>query len=180
MKDGYRQIFLGLFFATFHISFGTLQILPTFVGWMMVAYGISMLQRESDSNYYKNSYLYAGITVGISFLNEIFSWIGLNQGLLRYTLIVVAVFELLFIQYFIRESIAYLYHVGLKRMASNIEKKRSIYLIMYMIYIGMQLISLVILNYNLFLLSSLLRMLLILWIMLWIYQMQKRLSGKSK
>lgn len=43
MKKGLKDITLGLILATFHINLGTLQIVPSFIGWILVAVGVSTL-----------------------------------------------------------------------------------------------------------------------------------------
>lgn len=59
MFDGFRLIFLGLFFATFHINIGTLQILPAFVGWIIVFNGIRKIRAEFEHKAFHKASLYA-------------------------------------------------------------------------------------------------------------------------
>ena len=43
MKKGFKDITWGLILATFHINLGTIEIVPSFIGWILVAVGVSTL-----------------------------------------------------------------------------------------------------------------------------------------
>lgn len=43
MKKGFKDITWGLILATFHIKLGTLEIVPSFIGWILVAEGVKIL-----------------------------------------------------------------------------------------------------------------------------------------
>lgn len=47
MEDGYKKIFWGLFIATFNIKLGYLTILPGFIGWIIIFWGFSQLNKEA-------------------------------------------------------------------------------------------------------------------------------------
>jgi len=44
MNSGLRRIYWGIVFITFHIYLGTLPILPTFVGWLIILQGFNKLE----------------------------------------------------------------------------------------------------------------------------------------
>ncbi len=53
MERGYKKIFWALFFVTFHLNIGSLQLLPPFMGWLILLSGLqeltSALQNSSIS-----------------------------------------------------------------------------------------------------------------------------------
>ncbi|WP_409228063.1 hypothetical protein [Gudongella sp. SC589] len=96
MKDGYKKIFWGVFIATFSINLGMVKILPAFIGWMVVASGISILEVKSDSVDYGTaktiSYVLVAITLVGGLLN-VFGKINLSSHymLLFYPLMVMLI-----------------------------------------------------------------------------------------
>ena len=71
MRDGYKKIFWGTIIATFSINLGIVQILPPFVGWMVVASGISMLEEDSESIEYDRPKLISYILIGATLVGSI-------------------------------------------------------------------------------------------------------------
>ncbi|WP_422484894.1 hypothetical protein [Gudongella sp. DL1XJH-153] len=101
MRDGFKKIFWGILIATFSINLGMLQILPAFVGWMVVASGISVLQEKSVSGDYDRpkiiSYIIIGATA-VGSLITLFQGAQINQPimLLFYPVVVMTIELLLF------------------------------------------------------------------------------------
>jgi len=77
MDRGYRTIFWGVFFATFHINLGPLPILPQFVGWIIVAVGIGKIQQEYSSATFRKAGIFAPIIVVLALFSGVYS---LYQG----------------------------------------------------------------------------------------------------
>jgi hypothetical protein len=75
MFGGFRLIFLGLFFATFHITMGPLQILPAFVGWINVVYGLSKLRSEFEHETFQKATLYATFLIIHSIISFVIGFI---------------------------------------------------------------------------------------------------------
>ncbi len=101
MRYGYKKIFWGVFIATFSINLGMLQILPAFVGWMVVASGISVLQENSVTSDYERPKTISFILIGVSLIGSLITLfqgaqVNLPVALLFYPLIVMAIELLLF------------------------------------------------------------------------------------
>lgn len=46
MNNGYKKIFWGFVFATFHINLGAIQIVPTFIGYIIIYLGIEKIAKD--------------------------------------------------------------------------------------------------------------------------------------
>ena len=114
MYSGYRTIFWGLFFSTFRINLGTLQILPAFVGWLIVAHGVNLINQDSNIASFWKSYKYALLLVLIMIIGPGLSLFGIEHELLVYWPILFAIIELLFIYHLLVGSDEY-FNAGLER-----------------------------------------------------------------
>lgn len=61
MVKGYRIIFWGVFFATFHIDIGWLQIIPSFIAWLIISKGVKCIYREYSTDNLRNAKNFARI-----------------------------------------------------------------------------------------------------------------------
>ncbi len=71
MRDGYNKIFCSVIIATFSINLGAFQILPAFIGWMVVSSGLSMLEEDSESIEYDRPKLISYILIGATLVGSI-------------------------------------------------------------------------------------------------------------
>ncbi len=76
MDQGYRKIFWGLIFVTFHLEIGLLQILPPFIGWIILVLGLGeirdSLRRSSISTEsFKQAGLFGKILVGLTLIGTL-------------------------------------------------------------------------------------------------------------
>lgn len=78
MRKGTKQIFWGILIATFNLRLGGLTILPAFVGWMMVASGLSKLEEHAPDSGFANTRSKAYLLVGASLLGSLLSLSGAN------------------------------------------------------------------------------------------------------
>ena len=76
MKEGYKKIFWGVIIATFSINLGVVKILPTFIGWMVVASGLSMLEERSESVEYRTTRTISYVLVGLALVGMLLDLIG--------------------------------------------------------------------------------------------------------
>lgn len=145
MKDGYKKIFWGIFIATFSINLGMLQILPAFVGWMVVASGISVLQENSVSGDYDRpkaiSYILIGATL-IGSLITLFQGAQMNQPimLLFYPLIVMTI-ELLLIHRLLEATVRNFTAIDDNETAKFYTGKDRTFIILMGITLGMVTLS---------------------------------------
>lgn len=76
MKSGTKQIFWGILIATFHLNLGGLTILPAFVGWSVVASGLSKLEEHAPESEFGRTRSKAYLLVGASLLGSLLSLYG--------------------------------------------------------------------------------------------------------
>lgn len=78
MKDGYNKIFWGMFFATFHINLGAIEVLPNFVGLLIVCSGIKEILKDYKYDSFEKALNYISIQMLISFIAFVLPFIGLT------------------------------------------------------------------------------------------------------
>lgn len=50
MDQGYRKIFWGLFFVTFYLELSLIKLLPPFVGWLVILWGVGELKEQMENS----------------------------------------------------------------------------------------------------------------------------------
>ena len=73
MEKGFKNIFWGVFLATFNINFGFIKVLPAFVGWMVLNSGINMLMEEAESESLEKAQKYSKFLVILSIIGGLIS-----------------------------------------------------------------------------------------------------------
>lgn len=78
MERGYKKIFWALFFVTFHLNLGPLQLLPPFVGWLILLSGLqeltSALQNSSVSTVsFERARTFGQVLVGLTLMGTLVS-----------------------------------------------------------------------------------------------------------
>lgn len=48
MSEGYKKVFWGFIFLTFHVKFLNFQMLPTFIAYMIIYYGVKKVYEDYD------------------------------------------------------------------------------------------------------------------------------------
>ncbi len=145
MFSGYRLIFWGIFFISFHINLGNLQILPNFIGWAMIAGGVGRLRnRQPSENFHKASIL-AFIAVIYSIITFLTEFAG-SQALdfnpyLLFTMMFISIVELLTEYFIIKGSAEYLYNCGNIEFADDLAGRFRNYLIIDILLLIAVLIS---------------------------------------
>ncbi len=135
MFDGYRIIFWGIFFVTFHINLGWVPILPAFVGYMMVSRGLNHLIEEKASSHFeqarKISYWLTLLGV-VSFLLLLVQY---ESILLSYFPIAFSVLELLLVSCILEGSIECFQEEGSSSLADDYRAEQKGYTILQTIFI---------------------------------------------
>lgn len=168
MSSGYKKIFSGLFFSTFHINLGPIEMLPAFIGWLLVAQGIGMLYEESTIISFWKAKNYTLIMVVFSLIGFIVKLTGDQYGLSTYVSYIIPVMELLFIYFLMEGIINYLQAAGEEAAASGYEAKFRVYLIFYIIDTIVVFITITTLNNGLFTIGAIAGILLVIWLMIMI------------
>lgn len=138
MYQGYRRIFWGIFFTTFHITIGNLQILPSFIGYLVIHSGIKCVIEEFECDNLRKA---SNITV-LATVVAIISGL-LDLGLIEsfqtseFSLVwlaTVSVLELLYVYYLLSGSVELLEQYKLTEMAESYTSKIKIFIVLYSIF----------------------------------------------
>ncbi|WP_133014675.1 hypothetical protein [Clostridium cuniculi] len=68
MNSGYNKIFWGFIFLIFHIKLGSIKLLPDFISYMVIYFGIKELIDQYKLESLKQSANYASILIFIAFI----------------------------------------------------------------------------------------------------------------
>lgn len=63
MSSGYRKIFWGILLLLFHINLGPIQLLPNFIGYLLISSGIGSFHKCRDSRGLKRASIVSGILI---------------------------------------------------------------------------------------------------------------------
>ena len=146
MFNGYRIIFWGIFFTSFHINLGMIQILPTFIAWIIVANGIGKLIEIESSDSFLKAKSFALIAAGMSFVSGLISLYSGNGVddiiLLLIWPVVIGILELVAEYKILEGSVEYLYVKNDVKMAEEYINMTRNYTIAFIIFIVVQCIAL--------------------------------------
>lgn len=136
MAAGFRTIFWGIFFITFHINFGPVAILPVFVGYIIVFRGIDLLQEGFASpNFQKARYMSLLLTL-LGFISFLLIWRPQSGSIaMTYYPLLFSVFELFLIYFILEGSIESFISSGRGKQAEDYRSEQKAYIIFMMIYI---------------------------------------------
>lgn len=145
MFSGYRLIFWGIFFISFHINLGNLQLLPNFIGWAMIAGGVGRLRNRQPSESFHKASILAFIAVIYSIITFLTEFAG-SQALdfnpyLLFTMMFISIVELLTEYFIIKGSAEYLYNCGNIEFADDLAGRFRNYLIIDILLLIAVLIS---------------------------------------
>lgn len=131
METGFKNIVLGLILATFHIKLGTLQIVPSFVGWILVAMGVDSIAKAEGNELFTKANNISVVLILLTFLDliKVNLVIAFRSPYMLSTLM--ALMELVFIYYFFRGITEMLKTKGKIKQACDNEKMLSGYTILY-------------------------------------------------
>lgn len=135
MRGGYKKIFWGILIATFSLNLGFITILPTFIGWTIVATGISILDKCAQKGDFSKAYSLATILVVLHFIGGFISLLGEVQignavPFIFYPLISMMI-ELLLIHSLLKATVDHFDVMERKRVAEKyIAKDRAYILLM--------------------------------------------------
>lgn len=181
MVNGYRLIFWGIFFISFHFNLGSLQILPNFIGWAMVAGGITKLGETHKSGSFKKASVLSAIAVFYSVVSLMIETAG------RYTMdsssyaviwvLFIGVLELLTEYYLIGGSAECFYDRNDADMAGNLLGRFRSYLILDITNLILVCISYTLYLKTLVTFCAILGMILRIWFLIMINGLKKYYMG---
>lgn len=69
MSEGHKKIFWGFIFITFHVNLGNVEVLPNFIGYIIICYGIEKAVKEYEFKSLEQSAKCCSILLFMSFLS---------------------------------------------------------------------------------------------------------------
>ena len=137
MNNGYKKILWGLIFTTFHINLGVIQILPTFVGYIIVYFGIDKIVKDYKLNSLEKSSKYCSILALMSFISVAMPFSGLEVNNSIFNIIWSNTFQVieLFMVYKLLEGSIEILEKSNNQLWSEYNKKVPVYIILYTVFI---------------------------------------------
>lgn len=139
MERGYKKIFWALFFLTFHINLGPLQILPPFVGWLILLSGLqdltSALQNSSASTEsFERGRTFGRILLGLTLMGALLSLASageiMESPVLTFYPVVVMTLKILTFFHILEGTHNIFATLGFEELAKETEGKLQGYLLM--------------------------------------------------
>lgn len=150
MRDGYRKIFWGLFFATFNIKIGIITILPGFVAWIIVATGLSELDKETKDEDFSRPYTLCAALVIVAILGDLISFLGISVFeipiLLSYYPLLALAIELALFHNLLNTSIQNFQALGWVDLVEKYLAKNRVYIILMWMAMAGIILELIIVN----------------------------------
>lgn len=146
MYNGYRTIFWGILFASFHIKLGPIPILPLFIAWAIVSSGINKLLIEETTEDFTKAKAYTTFMIILSLIAFIISLYWQNAGNnILYTIaypVIFGIFELLTEYKILTGSIENLKKDNKGEVAKEFQGMTRSYIVMFLIFLVMECVSL--------------------------------------
>ncbi|QHQ60179.1 hypothetical protein Ana3638_04785 [Anaerocolumna sedimenticola] len=177
MSRGYKTIFWGIVFISFHINLGSFQILPNFIGWAMVVSGINQLRTIYNSARFEKASVIALIAVFHSIISLLvtfrYPYADNSSPFMMFWIILISILEILIEYFIIHGSAEYLYDGDDMETADNLVKLFQWYLIIYFLNTILVCISFTLYNNSLTASAAVIGMVLRVWFLALISRLKK-------
>lgn len=143
MNNGYKKIFWGFVFATFHINLGAIQIVPTFIGYIILYLGIEKIAKDYNLNSLDKSSKYCSILALMSFIAVAIPFAGLEFKSSIFNIIWITIFNTieLFMVYKLLEGSVEILEKSNNPLWSEYNKKVAVYIILSTVFIALSNIN---------------------------------------
>jgi len=137
MYKGYRRLFWGIIVTILHINLGPIQILPSFIGYIIISSGLESFKNVSDSPKLKRAFIVNIIILIYSMIELIFDLSGKSiVSLQRVNVIIIGVFACLML-IMIYEIFSYssdiLRSFNKNYMAIKVDRKLKVFVVLHTI-----------------------------------------------
>lgn len=166
MELGYKRIFWGFFFATFHLNIGPIQVFPDIIGWFIVAFGIAILNSNYECNEWEKALFFNKIIIVVLLIAHLLTWAGITAlTIFPFSQILTGILILL-ISYYILEG-ARLYYESreLEWLAGYCTLRQKAVILLAFEYLMLSCINSILNNKIIYYLVIIVYMLLIIWFM---------------
>jgi hypothetical protein len=180
MFDGYRIIFWGIFFITFHFNLGPIAILPLFVGYMTVSRGIDHLQEEFASPFFQKARNTSMLLTILGFISFVLIWVQPPQSIvMSYYPLLFSVLELFLVYYILEGSIENFIAKGSSDLAQDYRNEQRTYTVFMTIYIIGMCIAITLIETSFSFAMILTGIFLRLWLMVMMGRLKREQSDPS-
>lgn len=100
MDKGIKNIVLGIILATFHINIGTLPILPSFVGWILVTMGVNSIAKVKGQVLFNKAKILSEVLTILTLIDLIKTNLNSTLGSPYLLATLISLIELFLIYYF--------------------------------------------------------------------------------
>lgn len=139
MERGYKKIFWGLFFVTFHLNLGPLQLLPPFIGWLITISGVHELTSKLQNSSISTESFQRAVTVAWGLV--VLTFIGsmgtlasagelMESSIFLYYPIIVIMLEIITFFYILEGTHKVFSELSFEERKSETQKKLRTYLVM--------------------------------------------------
>ena len=135
MFEGFRILFWGIFFITFHINLGPIPILPVFVGYIVASKGIGHLQQEFDSPYFQKACNISLLLTILGVISFILTWAPGQSIFLSYYPLLFSILELFLVYDILEGTIEKFLSDGEEVLASDYRSEQRTYTIFMTIFV---------------------------------------------
>lgn len=140
MYEGLNKIFWGIFIATFNIRLGPIQILPSFIGFMILSSGINTIYIEHHTVEFKKALDFSRIVIVLALFGGLIDFF--TQRTHQYNLIlqiwpiILMTAELLMFYNFFMGIIKHFNSIGNLEVSERIIGSSRLYMIIFIINIS--------------------------------------------
>ena len=174
MINGYRVIFWGIFFITFHINLGPIAILPAFVGYMIVSRGINHLLEEFASPYFRKARNTSTLLTILGVISFVLIWAPQQPSIaMSYSPLIFSVLELFLVYFILEGSIEHFIVMGCRDRAKDYRNEQRTYTVIMTIYIIGMCIAITLVETSFALAMILIGVFLRLWLMVMLGRLKR-------
>ncbi|MDF2904708.1 MAG: hypothetical protein K0R34_29 [Herbinix sp.] len=173
MFKGFRTIFWGIFFVTFHINLGPIAILPVFVGYMIVLSGIDHLQESFDTLIFQKLRITSILLMILGVISFVLLWAPQHSIIMNFYPLLFSVLELILVYNILEGSIEKLITVNDTDVAMNYRSEQRTYTVFMTIYIIGMCIAITIVESTLAFVMIIIGLFLRLWLMIMLGRLKR-------
>lgn len=133
MSKNYRYMWIGLFIVTFHINSVYYQLLPSFLGWFLVAFGVAGLCDKTGLLSWKNGSKLVSVLCILTFIDYIMTISNRQITHAYWFIVITSIIELLFLYNMLQATTEMFQKAGKKQSAIWNERILTRYSILHII-----------------------------------------------
>ncbi|HSP46761.1 MAG TPA: hypothetical protein VLN47_01620 [Clostridiaceae bacterium] len=177
MGSGYKKIIIGIFLATFHINLGLFQFVPPFLGWLVVAIGVTELLEKFPNTSFRRASLLSKIILAYTLFTDSVAFFNpalLSPGsMLRFAPVVYAIFHLLFAYHILEGSTLYVRSLQMEDLEKSLVARTGTFIVFYLMNSTVICYALAFHGAVLLILSAIAGVILNIWFMMMMNELKK-------